>query len=494
LSVGIVQSLTAPEFAKIEYADGHKETSAVEPAANYTITRVQKDYNQGTTTFGGMFTSVNRFIQDSQLDFLSKNAYTGGLDLLHQWNNKKYFVDAKVLGSYLSGSVTAMRQLQESSARYYQRPGADYLNYDTTRTSLGGYGGRVKIGKGSGLWRYNTGVRWLSPGLELNDLGYMQMADEISQENNISYFVVQPVSIFRSYSANLEQFNTWNFNGDYIGSGAHLSFSGDFTNKWGIAVNAIGETRRLDTRQLRGGPNMLMPAQFLTFGSINTDRSKRLSFSVEYQYQLLADKAGFNYSLSPGLSARPWNALVIGISANYTKNLDETQYVDTRSYNGSERYILGRIDQTTLGLTFRIDYSLTPNLSVQYYGSPFISTGKYKDFKNVIDPMNENYDKRFVLYPEPEIIGDGTLGLDDNNDGISDYTINNPDFNFQQFRSNLVAKWKVFPGSYLYFVWSSEKTVNGANADATIGESYKELRNQFPHNIFLIKFNYWFAL
>ncbi len=48
------------------------------------------------------------------------------------------------------------------------------------------------------------------PGLELNDLGYMQISDEISQESNISYFVIQPVSIFRTYSVNLEQFNAWN--------------------------------------------------------------------------------------------------------------------------------------------------------------------------------------------------------------------------------------------------------------------------------------------
>jgi hypothetical protein len=32
------------------------------------------------------------------------------------------------------------------------------------------------------------------------------------------------------------------------------------------------------------------------------------------------------------------------------------------------------------------------------------------------------------------------------------------------------------------------------SSDATIGESYKELRSIFPNNIFLIKLNYWFSL
>jgi hypothetical protein len=493
LSVGLIQSLTAPEFSKVDDGEGNKAKVASEPMTNFAVARIQKDYNQGTTMIGGMLTSANRFIKDENLDFLSRNAYTGGLDLLHQWNNKKYFVDARLLGSYIEGSTTSMNVLQESSARYYQRPGADYLPYDTSRTQLGGYGGRLKIGKGSGLWRYNTGIRWLSPGLELNDLGYMQISDEINQENNISYFVIQPVSIFRSYTVNLEQFNTWNYDGSYLGSGAHLSFSADFTNKWGFQTNLIGHTQQLDTRLLRGGPDMLTPSQFLLFGGINSDRSKRISLSLQYQYEVTADQSAWNYSLEPGLSVRPLNTLKIGISASFAENHDQMQYVETKELATGNRYIMGTIDQNTLALTFRIDYSITPELSIQYYGSPFISKGKYKDFKNVTDPMNTEFENRYELYPDP-VLTDGSYQLDENGDMIPDYSIQNPDFNFQEFRSNLVAKWQCMPGSFLYFVWSSERTGFQDNADATMGESFKQLWQVFPGNIFLVKFNYWFSL
>ena len=493
LSVGVMQSLTANEFAKIDDGEGNRDKIAVEPMTNYTVTRIQKDYNQGATTFGGMFTSTNRFIQDDNLDYLSRNAYTGGLDLLHQWNGKKYFIDARLIGSYVNGSTESMTTLQESSARYFQRPGADYLPYDTTRTQLGGYGGRFKIGKGSGLWRYNTGVRWLSPGLELNDLGYMQITDEISNENNISYFVIQPVSIFRTYTVNLEQFNSWNYNGSYLGSGAHLSFSADFVNKWGFQTNLIGHSQQLDTRLLRGGPDMLIPPGFMLFGGINSDRSKRISMTLQYQYEVKADQSSWNYALEPGLSVRPFNALKIAISASYAENHDELQYVETKELSTGNRYILGTIDQNTLALTFRIDYSITPELSIQYYGSPFISKGKYNEFKNVTDPLNSEYENRYMIYPDPELI-DGSYQLDENGDHVTDYTIANPDFNFHEFRSNLVAKWQCFPGSFLYFVWSSERTGYENNADATMGESFKQLWGVYPGNIFLVKFNYWFSL
>ena len=39
-----------------------------------------------------------------------------------------------------------------------------------------------------------------------------------------------------------------------------------------------------------------------------------------------------------------------------------------------------------------------------------------------------------------------------------DYTVEDPDFNFQEFRSNLVAKWEYRLGSFIYLVWSSEKS------------------------------------
>ena len=100
---------------------------------------------------------TDRF-QDENLESLSSNAYTGGLDLRHHWKDKEYYVDARLIGSYINGSKEAINLLQQSSARYYQRPGALYLNYDTTATHLNGWGGKVMVGKGSkGLWKYSTG-------------------------------------------------------------------------------------------------------------------------------------------------------------------------------------------------------------------------------------------------------------------------------------------------------------------------------------------------
>ena len=441
-----------------------------------------------------MFTSTNRFIDDHDLDFLSNNAYTGGLDLLHHWKDKEFYIDAKLMGSYIDGSTEAITALQESSARYYQRPGADYLNYDTTATSLSGYGGKLKIGKGSkGLWRYSTSAAWLSPGLELNDLGYMQKVDEIEQENELSYFVNQSVSIFRTYEIGLEQFNTWNFNGTYLGSGGHLSVYSEFKNQWSFSAFFIYHAKSIDTKLLRGGNNMKIPSRIETNGSLKTDPSKKLIASFGYEYERIGQNSGSRYVLEPGLTLRPTNSLRIRISVNYEDNHNDLQYVTTKGYLNEKRYILATIDQQTLGFTFRVDFNLTPEFSIQYYGSPFVSQGSYSEFKHITDPLNKDYNNRFALYQNP-VLNEGVYQLDENNDATFDYTISDPDFIFYQFRSNLVAKWEYRLGSYIHFVWSSDRTRRISSSNKSIGKSYRQLWDIFPGNVFLVKFNYWFSL
>jgi hypothetical protein len=494
LSVGMLQSLTAAEYARISDSESHEIKTMVEPLTNYLVTRVQKDYREGTTMLGGMLTATNRFIHSKALEFLCREAYTGGIDLLHQWKDKEFFVDAKLVGSYIKGEPQALKVIQESSARYYQRPGADYLDYDTSRTTLSGFGGKIKIGKGAkGLWRYNTSISWLSPGLEINDLGYLQSTDLIRNENNLSYFVNQPVSVFRTYTVNLEQFNSWNFSGSHLGSGAHLSFRSEFKNQWSFETNLIFHSQSLDTRILRGGNDMTTPHSFISFGGFHTDHAKKIAFGIEYEFEQVGNHSAVSYRLEPGIHLRPLNTLQISLAANYAENKDQLQYVTTKSLTAGYRYILGTIDQETLGLTFRVDYHITPEFSIQYYGSPFVSKGSYSEFKYVVDPLNKEYDKRFSIYRDP-VLAEGLYNLDENNDQIADYTIDNPDFNFHQFRSNLVAKWEYRPGSFVYLVWSSERTGNADLANESMGSSFGQLWDAFPNNIFLIKFNYWFSL
>jgi hypothetical protein len=496
LSVGLIQSVTANEYAKITDLYGNETKQIVEPLTNYLVGRIQKGYNAGNTIIGGMFTSTNRFIQDEELEFLPADALTGGLDLLHHWKDKEFFVNAKFIGSYIKGSREAITALQESSAHYYQRPGADYLDYDITRTNLSGFGGKIQVGKGSkGHWKYSTAISWLTPGLELNDLGYLRTADEIENQNEIEYFITKPFSIFRTFSIGFEQRNSWNFNGTSLGSDGELSVRTEFRNQWSLMAQAAYHSKDIDTRILRGGNDMLMPANTEFAGILRTDPSKKFIATLTGQYEKSGNNSASAWEIRPGISIRPFSMLKIAVMADYKETHDELQYVATRVLlMGDKRYILGTIDQKTFGLTFRVDLNITPEFSVQYYGSPFISRGTYSELKRVTDPEAKKYEDRFSIYQNP-FIYNGVYDLSDFDSGYpAFYSVGNPDFNFHQFRSNLVAKWEYRLGSFIYFVWSSERTGYNGSSDASLGDSYRYLGDVFPNNIFLIKLNYWFSL
>jgi hypothetical protein len=492
LSVGVIQSLTASEYAKTIDLNGTKKNVNVEPLTNYFVTRIQKDFNEGTTMLGGIFTSTNRMINNVNLNSLSKDAYTGGLDLLHQWKNKEFFVEAKLFGSYIMGDAAAITLLQESSARYFQRPDVDYLNYDTTRTQLSGYGGKFRIGKGSkGLWRYDTGLTWMSPGLELNDIGYMQITDLLNQDNNISYFVNQPVSIFRTYNIGLEEYNQFNFHGDYLLSGINLTFNPAFKNMWSAYTKLSFISSSTDLRILRGGNSMKVPGQIEFVGEATGNVAKKVYPDFQCQFIFGAENYLRTYQIASGLTYKPVNALRLYLSINYSTNRNDLQYVTTRS--SEKRYILGQVDQKTLGIVFRLDYIITPELSLQYYGSPFVSTGMYSKFKYVTKSLASVYSDRFKIYNQPVRLGNSILELNENVNNVHDQ-IYDPNFSFHQFRSNLVAKWEYRIGSVIYLVWSSDRTFNSYPANFKLFNSMGQLADKFPTDIFLVKFSYRFSL
>ena len=491
-SIGVLQSLTASEHARIDSSGVRKKTE-VEPLTNYALVRVQQDYNRGTTVLGGIFTSTNRFLHSPQLNFENRNAYTGGVDLLHQWHDKEFYLDVKLAGSSISGSREAMTGLQQSSARYYQRPDAHYLHFDSTASMLSGYGGDVKIGKGSkGLWRYSTELIWRSPGFDLNDIGYMQMADVIKQKNSVYFFVNRPVSVFRTYNISLSGTNNWDFGGRYLSSGANLGVYLEFLNKWGLNASTSYTSQALDTRILRGGSAMLVPSVLDNNIYVKTDPSRKLFFELSSELSVSGCNSARFYSIQPGLRYTPINTIKVSASLNYSGNRNDLQYIATTAYGNAPRYILGSIDQHTMAITFRVDYNITPEVSIQYYGSPFATVGRYSELKRVTDPKAGNYYGRFAAL-KPTLNGN-TYEVSENNSSSVDYSFANPNFDFSQFRSNLVFRWEYRPGSQFNFVWSQDRTAYVQPGGQLLGKAMSGLNDIFPNNIFLIKFNYWISI
>jgi hypothetical protein len=197
------------------------------------------------------------------------------------------------------------------------------------------------------------------------------------------------------------------------------------------------------------------------------------------------------------MNFRPVNSLSISLSPEYQRQNEKLQYVSIAGPGTDPRYLFGKLDLKTLAVTFRINYTINPDLTIEYYGQPFTSAGNYENFSKITDPVAEKFTDRYRTFTSQELTyngGNNSYSVDEDLEGTVEYSFNNPDFNFRQFRSNLVIRWEYLPGSTLYLVWSQGRTSSDSNGLFSYGTDMKELFTTTPHNIFLLKLSYWFSL
>jgi hypothetical protein len=498
LSIGVMESITANENAIIDNA-GIRRKESVEPLTNYFVGRLQKDFNKGETVLGGIITAVNRDITNPALNYLPTAAYTGGIDFSHKWKERTWYISGNAEFSYLKGNEAAMIAEQRSSARYYQRPdAANYLSVDSLLTSLGGYGGTVKLGRSSKKKvQFETSFTVRSPGLEFNDIGYMRYSDVIHHGTWVAYYLREPFSIFNNFYLNTNYWMYWNFSGKLLSTFVNTNFNSQFKNRWLINGNFTRMGESISTNLLRGGPSFIMPGGEELNLNLSTDYSKKISFNIGNYHGLGDVKSYRHHEYWMGLNIKPTNALSISFSPGYSIDNSPLQYVETTQINNDSRYIFAELDQKTLSFTFRLNYTFNPELSLEYYGQPFVSAGKYTNFKRITTTHADKFSDRYHNFSTGEISYNApgnSYSIDENGNGGSDYTFSNPDFNFRQFRSNLVIRWEYSPGSTVFLVWSQGRTSSDTNGTFQYGSDMKDLFGINPHNVFLVKFSYWFSL
>jgi hypothetical protein len=497
LSVGILESVTANEMAEIDN-NGQRRKESVEPLTNYFVSRVQKDFNKGETVLGGIFSAVNRSISNPALDYLPTDAYTGGINFNHNWNERTWYINGNGEFSYIKGTEDAMIAAQTSSARYYQRPDADYITFDSTRTSLAGYGGTFKFGRFSQKKiQFETSFTVRSPGFEFNDIGYMRYSDVIHHGSWLAYYVRNPFSIFNNFYLNTNYWMYWNFSGNLLGVYANTNFNSQFKNRWRLNGNFTRKSENISTNLLRGGPSFTMPGGTEMNLNLSTDQSKKIAFFAG-SYQGFGDlQIERSQAYWVGFNAKPINALSVSFEPEVTSINKTLQYVSTTEMNQDPRYLFGTIDQKIVSFTFRLNYTFTPELSLEYYGQPFVSAGKYAEFKKITDPDADDFANRYHVFSGNEITysnAENLYAIDENRDGINDYSFGNPNFNFRQFNSNLVLRWEYLPGSTMFFVWSQGRTGSASDGAFDYGNEMSRLFSVEPHNVFLIKLSYWFSI
>lgn len=468
LNIGVLNAYTAREQGSLG--------RSIEPASNYAVVRVLQDLNSGRTGLGAMLTAVDRELDDDTRDFLRREAYTGGLDFRHRFSENRFELTANLSASVIRGSAEAIAATQRDGVHRYQRRD-DNLEYDPTLTSLGGDAQRVSISKfGGGITRFQSVYQRFSPGFESNDLGFQQRADEQMFRNWFQVNLIQPTTLYRRLFMNFNTMQTWTVDGLPTNINLNTNWHAELPNTHWIHFGFSGQLPgTFDDRSARGGVAFRRAATAEGFIGWEGDRRPWWTptiFAGIWRGDEWASRGGWGEA---GLQFRAGSRFNGSLGLNLSRTLNDSQWLQNFGDVSSDtaHVTFAQLDQWTVGITTRVNYTMSPNLSLQVYAQPFASVGDYTEWKELTDtPRANRYADRFQPYG-----GGADPG------GV----------NFKQLRTNTVLRWEYRPGSILFLVWQQGRD---AFSDSPTGFSgrrdFGELFDLHPNNTLLLKMSYWF--
>lgn len=467
LSVGLLGTVTQREAGPGD--------RTLEPQTSYAIARLQQDLRNGQTGVGAMLTLTDRSLDTWSENFLRGSAYTGGVDMRHRFFKNNYEFTAYAAGSSVNGSPDAIAATQRSSVHGYNRPD-DNLVYDPTRTSLTGDAQRLSISKfGGGITRFQTVLERFSPGFEINDVGFQARSDQQTVRNWFSLQFNTPTRLYRRAFTNFNTYNTWNTAGLALNQSVNTNWHAELRNTWWLHFGGTlnERTATYDDRVARGGPAVRRSPSYNYFAGVEGDRRK--------WYTPVVFTGGFGGDeghsvgrwIEPSLQFRVSSRFSASAALYYEHAKNDDQWIENVAglAGAPTAYTFARLDQHTVRMTGRVNYTATPTLSMQLYAQPFVSTGDYTDWKQLNDPRSGSYAARYRPYGTHDPGG----------------------FNVREFRSNTVVRWEYRPASTLFFVWQQGRAGNDpTRPNFEFNRDVGGVFGLHPMNTFLVKVSYWF--
>jgi hypothetical protein len=507
-SVGFLAAVTGEETARtfdlpvggivVASEDDRFGRVRVAPRTLFGVGRVEQEFGPSGSTIGLMTTLVHRDLDanDPLAQIATRNAVSLSSDALLRLNDGEYEARMFAGGSYVDGEAAAIGRLQRSSARYFQRPDADHLDDDPTRTSLAGVKAGGSIERRTGPhWNWSSDVQVETAGFETNDLGRTSSVDQLQAGSRLSYRETVPGAWWRSYEMSVGTQHLWSLAGDREQLEATAGGSISWPNFWETDVEVVRSFRAYDPRLTRGGPLMQVPRGWRA--SVRTDNSQasRTQFDVSMLYGR-DENGGLTFEAATELELQPGSQWQLSISPRYQRLVDARQYVDTvpraaaidRTFG--RRYVFGEIDRSTYGTELRFTYTFKPDLTLDFYGEPFAASGRYRAFGELVEARSRLLRQYGTDGTQVTSLDGGRVRIAD---GTETFDLRAPDFNVRSFRSNLVLRWEWRPGSMLYLVWQQDREADEISAErASPSDMFRSFGTRGDH-FFAIKASLWLS-
>ena len=502
LSIAALSAVTAEETTRtFDAATNTFGEGVVSPLSTYGVVAVQQEFGNSAKTSSnlyGILTAVERDLPNVYLSSLyAERAYSGIVDYRIRWKGGQYDMSAFIAWSYLQGDTSAIINQQMSTRRLFQRPDANHVDVDRTRTSMTGSYMGINHSKLSGKhWLWDIDYYEESPEFELNDVGRLGSTDDRGISADIVYRETQPGRLFRNYSLGFWSGTEWNFDGLRKWTQFQSFNNFQLRNYWQVNASVTAGPDMLSDDLTRGGPVMGAAAFVQLDASINNRPGSRNRWRASTT--LNTDESDGWYALvSAGVSYRLGSQWEISIDPRFRRNTNPRQYIRTVTGNGrtetyGNRYIFGAVDQSELAARIRVNYAITPDLTLETYAEPFASSGRYGSFGELAAPRSA--DLRYYGNDGTTISAPDAEGRRQVTDGATTFTLNNLDFNVRSFRSNVVVRWEWRPGSTLFVVWQQDRFAQSPNGDHVGPRAVWDALSATGSNFFSVKMNYWLPL
>jgi hypothetical protein len=505
-SLGFLEAVTDRVTAPWIDSDGIGGKAEVEPRSNYFAARVRRDVRQGTGSFGIITTGVHRDLTSETLrSRLRASAYAVGLDGRIESRSLKWRLSGNLSGSTVRGDAGAIARTQQSSARYMDRPDGTHMEFDPLARSLGGLYGRLDLAKQTGSWQGDLRLTSITPGYEVNDLGFQGFADRVEVRSDFGYLQPTVGTHFRTFNVTGSATNTFNFGGEAVVSDLGLSLNAEHAsfNRFNVGI-----TRRFEVwsdRLTRGGPLTLQPAGYAGNIGFNTDGRRAFQLRTGFLFDE-DDGGGWSRGGNLGFFFRFWDNFEVDVRGRVSRDHIAAQYVATvpdpaATHTFGSRYVFAPLDQTTVSIDTRFNVTFTPDLTLELYAQPLISSGDYRGLMELAAPRTFE----FLRYGKD--VGTAVRGsndsytIDPEGDGAEPFIVSDLDFDRRSLLGSAVLRWQWRPGSTLFLVWQqtrSERLVrtagggfDGGVGDFRLGRDARELFGLKPDNVFAVKVTYW---
>ena len=453
--------------------------ATTEPATNYLALRVKRDSPDGGTSVGGMVTAVNRSLDAYTAPYLARDAYAGAVDFRHRFAHDTYQISGSVDVSRVSGDTAAMVALETDPVHYYQRTDAG-LPLDSSRTTLSGDAEELKFAKVAGAHvNFETSYQRRSPGFEINDLGYLQRADQQSWSTWVGFMDRKLRPLYQQAQWNFNWWQYWTTAGLPQERAANTNVHVTTRNNWGVnfggTVGQLGGT--YDDRTARGGPAVRVSPYVAPWIYISGDDRRAVipAFAINYT----GGDAGHSHAVryAPDITVKVASRFNAYAELAWTRSHNDIQWFGLyQDAGGTYRYTFAHLAQSTTVLTTRFTYVFSATMSLQVYAQPFISKGTYSNVRQLsATPRAASYDARYAPFVPDSSFASVPMG-----------------FNYKAFQSNVVFRWEYRPGSTLFVVWNEGREgYVPEQGNAGLGGDMRDLFRIHPMNTFLVKLSYW---